>query len=338
MTLPFQSQNPAVAVVNDKLTAAGHDVTTDAANPAWYAGLPDKQRWTEQLASVLLPKAAGKKGGDLPERLFAEHLYWLARKDGRYRKDGWHWRYERLEELARVFDYAATDPIKRATAALKKADLLKADQRHITGTGQNVNHYRLTDEAHVILGLLSLAGVGDLGRTQWLELLFPTDSKAKPLRDVLAGWQDITTPEAVDAMLDALKVAVARVDPEGQKNLPRVLNDAWNTALKAEYSEATPASVASNKKLLGVILKKLKNEAEEPGAGFIVSGESVSLFASRIVSGWSEFRATVKTEKGQTLPVLPSLEKLQYYIPLAAKLAFVSGLTGAGKVIDKGGW
>ena len=282
-------------------------------------------------------RQTGKRGGDLPERLFAEHLYWLARKDGRYRKDGWHWRYERLDELARVFDYAATDPIKRATAILKKADLLKSDQRHITGTTQNVNHYRVTDEAHVILCLLTLAGVADLGRAQWLELLYPTDPKAKALRDVVTGWQDIATLEAMDAMLEALKASVARVYPEGQKNLPRVLNDTWNATLKADYPDATPASVGTNKKQLGAILKKLKNEAEEPGALFKLTGDTVTQFGRDVVKGWPAFRDMVKAEKGETLPGLPSLDKLQWHVPLAIKLAF-GGKVSAPNPNAKAGW
>lgn len=337
MTAPFHSENPAVAAVNAKLTTAGYDLTTDAANPAWYAGLPDKQRWSEQLASALLPKAPGKKSGDLPERLFAEHLYWLARKDGRYRKDGWHWRYERLDELARVFGYASDDPVKRATAILKKADLIISKQRFITGTTLNVNHYRVTDEAHVILGLLTLAGVGDLGRAQWLDLLYPTAPNAKPLRDVLTGWQGITTPEAVDAMLEALKGAVAGVDPEGQKNLPRVLNDAWNTAIKAGYPEVTPASVATNKKLLGAIIKKLKNEADEPGAPFKLTGDAVTQFGQAVVKGWPAFRDSVKAEKGETLPGLPSLDKLQWHVPLAIQMAF-GGKGSTPNPNAKAGW
>lgn len=335
--LLWQSKNPAVSLVNEKLTAAGHDLTTDAANAAWYGGLPDKQRWAEQLASALLPKAPGKKNGDLPERLFAEHLYWLSRKDGRYRKDGWHWRYEPLEELARVFGYASEDPVKRATASLKKSDLIMSKQRFITGTTRSVNHYRLTDEAHVILGLLTLAGVGDLGRGQWLELLYPLDPKAKPLRDVLTGWQEVTTPEAVEALLEALKAAVVRVDPEGLNNLPRVLNDAWNAALKADYPDATPASVATNKKLLAVILKKLKNEAEEPGATFTLTTEAVTKFGLVTVKGWQEFRQAVKKEKGEKLPDLPSLEKLQWHVPLAVKSAF-KGITLIPLPNAKPGW
>lgn len=320
--LLWQSKNPAVAAVNDKLTATGHDLTTDAANAAWYADLPAKQRWAEQLAVALMPKGAGRKRGGLAERLFAEHLYWLSRKESRFRTDGWHWRYETHKDLAESFDLASPDSMKAPTAALKKAKMLEVWQRPIPGTMTKPNHYRLTDEAHVILGLLTLAGVGDLGRNQWRDLLAPMDPKDKPLRDVLSGWQDVATPEAVDAMLEALKAAVARVDPEGQKNLPRVFNDAWNAALKAGYPEATPATVATNKKLLAGILKKLKNEAEEPGAPFTLTGDAVTKFGLAVVKDWPALRGMVKAEKGETLPGMPSLERLQWHVPLAIKLAF----------------
>lgn len=337
MTALFQSPNPAVAAVNDLLTASGQDIGSDMASPDWYAGLPDKQRWTEQFASILLPKSAGKKGGDLAERLFAEHLYWLSRKDGRYRKDGWHWRYERMEDLARVFGYASDDPIKRATSILKKAGLLDSNQRYIAGTSSAVNHYRLSDSAHIVLSLLTVAGVGELGRSQWLELLAPTEAGAKPLRDVLEGWQDVKTTEALEAMRAALVKAVARVDPEGQKNLTRAFKDAWNSALKEGYPEATALSMGADKKRMAALVKKLKAEAEEPGAGFTLTSETLIQFATRLASDWHSFRGMVKAEKGETLPATPSLEKLLFHIPLAAKLVFSVAPKGKAKGV-KSGW
>ncbi len=315
----WKTTNPAVALVNARLTNAGHDMGAEAANPRWYGGLPGKQRWAEQLAVALMPKTA-RKTGDLAERLWAEHLYWLGHKEGRG-AGGWHWRYDRHEDLARSFGYGSTDPIKRATSLLKRAGLIHVEQRSLGSISNRPNHYRLTDEAHIVLAVLTLAGVGDLGRAQWLELLAPTEPGAKPLRDVLDGWQEVDSPEKLDALLEAATAAVVRVAGD-TKAFPRLFNVEWNAALKAEYPEATPASLGTNGVMIKKIIKRLRAEADEPGAGFMVTAETLALFAKRVALGWSDLRDMVKAEKGEKLPASPSLEKLQFHVPVAIKLVF----------------
>ena len=73
----WKTTNPAVALVNARLTNAGHDMGAEAANPAWY-GL-HRQR-AEQLAFAMLPV---KHHRDAP-RIMAEHLHWLGRAPSRW--------------------------------------------------------------------------------------------------------------------------------------------------------------------------------------------------------------------------------------------------------------
>ncbi|AZY93965.1 hypothetical protein EOJ32_10030 [Paracoccus sp. Arc7-R13] len=332
MTVPFNSDSPAVAAVNGKLTAAGHDLATDAANPAWYAGL-HRQR-AEQVAFALLPE---KHHRDTP-RLMAEHLHWLGRVKTRYRKDGWHWRYDTHERLARALCCAATDTIKKTTAELRKHDLIDTRKAFAPGTNVTVTHYRLTDEAHVILGLLTLSGISDLTDAEWLDLVSPTDPEAKPLRDVLKGWQAIKTPEAVDAMQAAITAGVERVQPEGFKALPRVTYEAWRKTVKAHHPASDPGTFGTNqRKRLAVILKDLKQAAADPGAAFKYTGDQLAHLMQRLASSWPEFQSRVKTATGKTLPDTPDLDAMAWHLSIATQLAFGSD-DATPKQVIKAGW
>lgn len=333
MTAPFQSKNEAVAAVNAKLTAAGHDLTADAANPALYAGL-HRQR-AEQVAFALLPE---KHHRDAP-RLMAEHLHWLGRVKVRYRKDGWHWRYDTHERLARALCCAAMDTIKKATADLRKHGLIDTRKGFAPGTTDTVTHYRLTDEAHVVLGLMTLAGVGDLTEGEWLELVAPMAPDAKPLRDVLAGWPGIATPEAVDTLQAAITVAVERVQPEGFKALPRVTYEAWRKAVKARHNGTDPGTFGHiQRKRLAPILSELKLAAAEPGAAFKYTGDGLSQFMQRVAESWDELQAKVKANKGKMLPDTPDLDALAWHLPLAIQVAFGTDDLAVSGQAKASGW
>lgn len=316
MTALFLSNNPAVPAVNDMLTASGLDLATDLASPGWYANLHRQQ--AEQVAFSMLP---AKHHRDAP-RLFAEHLFWLTRAK-RWRKDGWPWRYETQEDLARALYAPAVDTIKKASADLKKAGLLETRTAYVSGTTTTATHYRLTDQAHIVLGLLTLAGVEDLTQREWLDLISPTDAKAKTLRDVLAGWQDIDTPAKLDAMRLAIKAAVARVQPEGATTIPRAFYDAFRGAVKAAHPGNDPGTLTvQRRKVTASILKELRLTANEPGAGFTYDGKTVTAFASDMVKRWGELAAKVKASKGKKLPPEPDLDALARCIPLALDLHF----------------
>lgn len=325
----WKSNNPAVALVNARLTNAGHDMESEAANPAWY-GL-HRQR-AEQLAFALLPV---KHHRDAP-RLMAEHLHWLGRAPSRWRNDGWHWRYDTHERLTRALCCPAVDTIKKATADLKKAGLMDSRKAFMPGTTTAVTHYRLTDAAHVVLGLLSLAGMADLTDAEWLELLAPTDANAKPLRDVLAGWQDVNSPEALNAMQQAIKAAVDRVQPEGAKAMPRTLYEAWRKSVKADYPDPGVFTVTQRKRV-AAILKELKQQAAEPGAAFKYTPEALAHLARQVATRWDEFVAMVKEAKGKKLPPVPDLDALSWHIPVAVRLAFEAEAEAMGKA-KMAGW
>lgn len=321
----WQSKNPAVAAVNAKLTAAGHDLTTRNANPLWYGKL-HRQR-AEQVAFALLPEKHHRDA----IRLFAEHLFWLVtvpNRDNSVKDTGWHWRHDNHERLARALCCAATDTIKKATADLRKHGLIDSREAFIPQTFKKAVFYRLTDEAHVILALLNLAGAGDpkdsngLNERQWLDLLSPTAPTAKPLRDVLAGWQGINTPEAVDAMLEALKAAVAHASSDAS-TMTRKFYETWRTTLKEIYPEADPGGFsAAQQKRIAPILKELNAAAGEPGAAFTYSADDVTAFAKRMVTDWHELSYRVKKATGKNMPDMPDLDRLSWHVPLAIKLAY----------------
>lgn len=325
----WKTTNPAVALVNARLTNAGHDMGAEAANPAWY-GL-HRQR-AEQLAFAMLPV---KHHRDAP-RIMAEHLHWLGRAPSRWRNDGWHWRYDTHERLARVLCCPGLDSIKRATADLKKAGLLETRVAIVKGTTTTATHYRVDDAAHIVLGLLSLAGMADLTDAEWLELLAPTDAEAKPLRDVLDGWQKVNTPEALDALQQAIKAAVDRVQPEGAKAMPRTLYEAWRKAVKPDHPDPG-AFTATQRKRVAVILKELKQQAAEPGAAFQYTPEALAHLAQQVATRWDELAAMVKDAKGKKLPPVPDLDALSWHIPAAVKLVFACDAEATGKA-KAAGW
>lgn len=343
MTELFQSPNPAVAAVNDLLTAAGHDMTTRQANADWY-GNPHRQR-AEQLAFALLP---AKHHREAP-RLFAEHLLWLSLVKSRdYHQKltfkGWHWRWDNHRRLALVLCLSSEDTVKKATADLRKAGLIDSREGLEPGTFNKVVNYRLTDEAHIILGLISLAGAGSprgadvgLNDRQFLELLAPTDPAAKPLRDVLDGWQTIDTPEAVNAMRAALVEAVARVSGD-TSGLPRKVYESFRSAMKLHYPDDDPGCYSDkNRKRVADIMKELKKTAGEPSAPFAFTPEAMAAFFKRSVEQWDDLAAKVKVGKGKKLPPVPDLDALAWHLPHAVKVAF-SPADPVSSNAAKAGW
>lgn len=329
MTAPFQSPNPAVAAVNALLTSAGLDMTTEDANPSWYANLHRQQ--AEQVAFAMLPV---KHHRDAP-RLMAEHLFWLTRAK-RWRKDGWPWRYETQENLARALYAPAVDTIKKASTDLKKAGMIDNRKAFMPGTSTAVTHYRLTDEAHIVLALLTLAGVEDLTQREWLELILPTDPEAKPLRDVLAGWQEVDCTAKLDALQQAIGAAVLRVAGD-TKGHPRLLYEAWRKAVKLEHPDPGPFSATQRKRLVP-ILKELKQAAAEPGASFKYDPSTLATFATRIVKDWASFQALAKADKAKKLPPVPDLDTLAWHIPLALSVAFGGGSVPSVGLQKAAGW
>ncbi|MCV2446553.1 hypothetical protein [Paracoccus sp. DMF] len=183
-----------------------------------------------QVGAVLLPDKPHVHAANVLRR----HLRWLPH--GAAGADGWLWRYESYETTACELDLvspAAKNPreagiqaVKAATNSLVKAGVLKRDLRAPTGRSavDKVNHYRLTEPAFcAVLSLLWWSQDHNFEtrtmdartfRRVWTEMRYPTDSQAKTVRDVLAGWQAITSEDDVASRMDAVMELAAPLLPK----------------------------------------------------------------------------------------------------------------------------
>lgn len=311
----WKTKNEAVKLLNEQLTGAGHDLTANKPGLAIYGGIKEQQ--AVQLATfALLPD---KHHREAP-RVFGHHLKWLghARRDP---KTGWPLRYESQEEIAFALSLRSPKAVMEATASLTDAGVLDKYKKRPAPAAAAVNHYRIGEAAHVVLALLGEAGAMSLDDTRWRELLSPANPKDKPLREVVDGWQKVTTPDDLASLRTAIKQAVDRVQDEAGKVNPRAFHEAYRAGFKAAQGYDPGPYSGKEAGQAKAILQKLKAMGAEADAGFTFSKEAAEAFGADLVKRWAEFADAVKVAKGfSKVPEAPDLGFLSLHIGLALKL------------------
>lgn len=311
----WKTKNEAVKLLNQLLTDAGHDLM--ATKPRAIYGKLFEQRAVQLATFALLPANHHREAA----RVFAHHLKWLNGMAPRDKATGWPMRYERLEETAFALSMRSPKPVMEATASLLQGGLLDKSKKRPAPKAAPVNHYSVGEGAHIVLGLLSEAGAMLLDDAQWRDLLAPTDPKAKALRDVVTGWQDVATADALTDLRAAIKQAVDRVQGEEGKIAPRAFHEVWKAAFKDAQGHGPEPYAGKDAGHCKMILQKLKAAAAETDAGLTFSKDMAGEFVATLVKQWDTFAQEVKTAKGfSNAPAVPDLGFLSQHIALALKL------------------